>query len=188
MHKTIQELEAGLAEVRMSPAERGVVELIVRRPDVGEREVVDTGVIDTELGLEGDSWSTRGTSPNPKAQITLMNSRSAALIAGTRERWPLAGDQFFVDLDLSAENLPPGTRLRIGGATVEVTDMPHRGCGKFIAHFGESAREFVNSTTGVALNLRGINAMVIAGGTVRPGDAVVKDSAAWNGGVSARPS
>ena len=103
-----------------------------------------------------------------------MSSRAAALVAGDRERWPLAGDQLYVDLDLSDENLPPGTRLALGSAVLEVTDEPHTGCKKFTARFGLDAMVFVNSPVGRALNLRGINARVVESGTVRVGDAVTK--------------
>ena len=165
---------SGLDEIRAAPADVGVLELIARRPAVDEREVLEEGELDVEVGLVGDSWSHRGKHPHPEAQVTLMNSRAAALVAGERERWPLAGDQLYVDLDLSGENLPPGTRLAIGSAVLEVTDAPHLGCGKFAARYGDDARELVNSPEGVALNLRGINARVVAGGVVRCGDAVRK--------------
>jgi len=166
-------LRAGLEQVRAAPRE-GSLELIVRRPAEGEREVLEEAELDVERGLVGDSWSLRGRRPNPKAQLTLMSARAAALIAGDRDQWPLAGDQLFVDLDLSGANLPPGTQLAIGSAIVEVSDLPHLGCGKFTERYGAEAREFVNSPEGVALNLRGINALVVQSGTVRRGDAVRK--------------
>jgi MOSC domain-containing protein YiiM len=171
---TTGQLEAGLNHIRSAPVDDGTLELIVRRPAVGEREVLEQGELDPEQGLVGDCWSVRGRNPNPKAQLTLMNTRAAALVAGDVERWPLAGDQLYVDLDLSGENLPPGTRLAIGSAVIEVSDLPHLGCPKFTERYGADARELVNSTTGVALNLRGINAQVVRGGTVRRGDPVAK--------------
>jgi len=167
-------LRAGLEQVRAAPRDQGSLELIVRRPAEGEREVLEEAELDVERGLVGDSWSLRGRRPNPKAQLTLMSARAAALIAGDRDEWPLAGDQLFVDLDLSGANLPPGTQLAIGSAIVEVSDLPHLGCGKFTERYGAEAREFVNSPEGVALNLRGINALVVQSGTVRRGDAVHK--------------
>jgi MOSC domain-containing protein YiiM len=167
-------LEAGLDHVRAAPSGAGVVELIARRPAVGEREVLEEAELDVERGVVGDSWSLRGKRPNPKSQVTLMSVRSAALIAGDPECWALAGDQLYVDLDLSGENLPPGTRLALGSAVVEVSDLPHLGCGKFTARFGEEARALVNSPEGVELNLRGINARVVRSGTVRCGDAITK--------------
>jgi MOSC domain-containing protein YiiM len=174
MAATAGRLAEGLEHVRSAPADEGVVELIVRRPEVGEREALEEAELDVERGLVGDWWSVRGKNPNPKAQLTLMSARAAALIAGDRERWPPAGDQLYVDLDLSGANLPPGTRLAIGSAIVQVSDLPHLGCGKFTERYGIEAREFVNSPEGVALNLRGINTRVVQSGTVRRGDAVRK--------------
>lgn len=168
------DLRAGLSEVRAAPADDGVVELIARRPGVNDREVVDEAELDVATGVVGDSWSRRGRRPNPKTQVTLMSSRAAALVAGERERWALAGDQLYVDLDLSGKNLPPGTRLALGSAVLEVSDLPHLGCGKFTARYGEEAREFVNSPEGVALNLRGINTRVVKSGRVRTGDRIRK--------------
>lgn len=168
------ETGAALEHVRAAPRDEGVLELVVRRPAVGEREVLEEGELDLGSGLVGDSWSARGTRPNPKAQVTVMSARAAALVAGGQERWALAGDQLYVDLDLSGDNLPPGTRLAIGSALIEVSDLPHLGCGKFSDRYGEDARELVNSPEGVALNLRGINARVVQAGTVRRGDAVRK--------------
>lgn len=174
------ELTSGLAEIRRSPADDGTLELIVRRPAESEREVLEEGLLDLEVGLVGDSWHVRGSSrtpdgsANPLAQLTLMNVRTIALLAGDRERWPLAGDQLFVDLDLSIENLPPETRLAVGDAVVEVTAEPHTGCAKFSARFGSDALRFVNSPDGRALRLRGLNARVVEPGTVRPGDSVRK--------------
>ena len=177
-YPTPEELAAGLETVRAAPRDEGVVELIVRRPDVEQREVVEEAELDVELGLVGDNWSTRGRSggrpSNTKAQITVKSARAAALIAKQRERWPLAGDQLYVDLDLSEENLPAGTQLQVGSAVIEVTDVPHTGCKKYRARFGLEALEFANSPEGRALNLRGINTRVVRAGTVRVGDAVRK--------------
>jgi MOSC domain-containing protein YiiM len=173
--RTTADLEAGLEHIRQSPGDGGTVELIVRRPEVGEREVLDEAELTLEEGLVGDSWGRRGKRPNPKAQITLTNARSTDAVAGgDRGRWPLAGDQLYVDLDLGGANLPAGSRLAIGTAVLEVTDLPHMGCAKFTARFGADARAFVNSEAGTALNLRGINARVVEPGTVRRGDAVRK--------------
>jgi len=174
MAVTPEHLGAGLEHVRSAPRDEGSLELIARRPAVDEREVLEEATLDVERGLVGDSWSLRGKRPNPKSQLTLMNARAAELIAGDRERWPLAGDQLYVDLDLSGDNVPPGTRLAIGSAVVEVSDLPHLGCGKFTERYGADARELVNSPEGVALNLRGINARVVQTGSVRLGDAVRK--------------
>jgi hypothetical protein len=171
--------EAGVEAVRASPADNGRLELIARRPEVDARELLEEATLDTNAGLVGDNWMVKPSLatgfPNPQAQLTLMNSRSAALVAGgDRERWALAGDQLYVDLDLSGENLPPGTRLGIGSAMLEVTDEPHTGCKKFTERFGLDAMVFVNSPEGRALNLRGINTRVVEAGTVRVGDDVTK--------------
>jgi MOSC domain-containing protein YiiM len=173
--RSAEELTAGLAEVGRSPVGTGTVELIVRRPAVEEREVVDTADLDLEVGLVGDNWSTRGSagSPDPARQLTLMNARAAALVAVDTARWPLAGDQLYVDLHLGGAELPPGTRVAIGeSAVIEVSAAPHTGCAKFSARFGVDALRVVNSPEGRALNMRGINARVITPGTIRRGDTL----------------
>lgn len=174
------QLEAGLDVIRRSPADNGRVELIVRRPAVDEREVLDEAELDGELGLVGDTWDrrtsrfTRDKGPDPERQLTLMNARAIAVIALDRDRWGLAGDQLYVDLDIGVANLPPGTRLAIGSAIIEVTRPPHAGCGKFAERFGLDALRFVNSPVGKELRLRGMNAKVLQPGTVRTGDIVRK--------------
>jgi MOSC domain-containing protein YiiM len=107
-------------------------------------------------------------------QLNIMNSRVIALLAQDKDRWPLAGDQLFIDMDLSAENLPPGTRLALGSAMIEVTDQPHTGCKKFMERFGLDAMKFVNSPVGKQLHLRGINAKVVQPGLIQVGDVVKK--------------
>jgi hypothetical protein len=179
-HPTAAELEAGLGDIRLSPADNGILDMIVCRPGVEKRRVLETGRLDIADGLVGDNWKFRGSSStadgsaNPEMQINIMNSRVVGLVAGPRERWPLAGDQLYIDLDLSLENLPAGTRIAIGDAVLEVTPPPHRGCGKFVARFGLEAMKFVNSAVGRELNLRGVNAKVVESGVIRPGDAVRK--------------
>ena len=179
-HLTTAELEAGLEEIRRSPRDGGPLELIVRRPRAGEREVLAEGELHPSEGLVGDSWKERGSSrtadgsAHPEMQLNVMNARAIALLAQGRERWPLAGDQLYLDLDLSGENLPPGTRLALGEAVIEVTAQPHTGCKKFVARFGLEAMKFINSEVGRALNLRGINARVVRPGVIRVGDVARK--------------
>jgi len=172
MHLELSTLDAGLGEIRRAPADGGTVDLIVRRPAEGEREVLTEAHLDTTRGLVGDRWL--DPDADPDCQVTVMNVRVVALLAGARERWPLAGDQLYVDLDLSKANLPTGARLEIGSAVLEVTEVPHRGCKKFAARFGLDALRFVNNTEAYALRLRGVNTRVVRGGVVRPGDAVRK--------------
>jgi len=179
-HLTRAELEAGLFEIRSAPKDEGVLCLIVRRPQIGEREVLETGELDPAMGLVGDSWINRGSShtvdgsAHPDMQLNIMNARVAALVAQTKDRWQLAGDQLYVDLDLSAANLSPGTRLAIGSAVIEVTPPPHTGCKKFVSRFGLEAMKFVNSSVGKELHLRGINAKVVQPGVIRVGQLVKK--------------
>lgn len=155
--------------------------MIVARPRPLERQRLDEGQLDLTVGLVGDNWHTRPSSrtpdgsPHPEMQLNLMNARVITLLAQSQERWPLAGDQLFVDLDLSQDNLPPGTRLAVGAAAIiEVTTIPHTGCQKFRERFGLDALKFVSTPLGKQLNLRGINARVIQPGTIHPGDVVKK--------------
>jgi hypothetical protein len=179
-HLPFEQIRAGLPSIREAPTEVGSVDMIVCRPAVNARELLDSATLDVAQGLVGDTWKDRGSSrtsdntPHPDMQLTLMGVRVISLLAGEKSRWPLAGDQLFVDLDLSAANLPAGTRLAIGSAVIEVTAQPHTGCGKFVERFGVDAMKFVNSPEGRALNLRGINARVVKRGEVRVGDTVSK--------------
>jgi len=176
VHPTPAELEAGLDHVRQSPIEEGTLELIVIRTSPGRRKVLDEGELDLDVGLVGNDWVKRkprfGTR-NPLGQLTVMNYRAALLVAGTPDRIPLAGDQLYVDFDLSTQHLDAGTRLAIGAdAVIEITTKPHRGCPKFTKRYGEDATAFFNTGIGIALNLRGRNAIVVQPGTIRPGDRI----------------
>jgi MOSC domain-containing protein YiiM len=173
-HLTREELEAGLETICRSPKDEGVVELIVRRPRPSVREILDLAQLDPAEGLIGDSWRTRVASPDPETQLNVMNARVIALIAQDTARWPLAGDQLFVDIDLADENLPPGSRIEIGTAVIQVSAEPHTGCGKFVERYGVDAMKFVNSPVGRRLHLRGINARVVRAGLVRVGDIARK--------------
>jgi hypothetical protein len=180
-HLTREELEAGLDLVRSAPRDAGTVELVVRRPAEGEREVLEEGRLDLDEGLVGDSWRRRRTrstpdgSPNPDMQLNVMSARVVDLVAGgDRDRWALAGDQLYLDFDLSEEHLPAGTRLAVGTAVIEVTPPPHTGCAKFMQRFGVDAHKFVNAKEHRPLRLRGLCAKVVEPGPVRPGDAVRK--------------
>jgi MOSC domain-containing protein YiiM len=173
-------LEESLDRIRQAPQDGGTVELIAARPGVDEREVLSEGWLEVGGGLKGDTWRSRGSnrtpdgSANPDAQLTLMSARAAAAIAGERERWALAGDQLYVDLDLSLANLPPGSRVQIGSAVIEFSEAPHTGCAKFSARFGNEAQVFVNSPAGRELRLRGANCKVVVAGLVRQGDVIRK--------------
>ena len=169
--RNLTELMDGLGHVRSAPKEVGTLELIVARPAVDERVELALAELEVDRGLMADRWN-RGSRSNPKSQLTVMNVRATRLVAGDRSRWALAGDQLYVDFDLSSENIPPGTRLAIGSAVIEVSDQPHLGCEKFAARFGPIARAFANSPDGTAVNFRGINTQVVQGGTVRVGDEV----------------
>ena len=171
-HLTTEEIEAELGYVIESPKDDGVLSLIVRRPQEDAREVLETGELDIVKGLVGDDWLT--DDGNPATQLAVMNSRIIDLLAQETERWPLAGDQLFIDLSLTDENLPAGTRLAIGSAIIEVTPQPHNGCKKFVERFGLDAMRFVNSPVGKQYHLRGIYARVVRSGTIRQGDAVKK--------------
>jgi hypothetical protein len=176
----MEELQAAVDTIRQSPRDDGRLDLIVRRPGVDKREVLQEGQLDSREGLVGDTWKIRSSSrmpdgsPHPDMQLNVINSRLIDLVAQDRTRWPLAGDQLYVDLDLSAENLPAGTRLSLGTAVIEVTPQPHTGCGKFVSRFGVDAMKFVNSPLGRQLRLRGLNAKVVTPGVIRVGDVIRK--------------
>src|ERR1700752_1489572 len=176
----MQELEPSLAQLREGPKDDGILQLIVSRPDVDQREVLEQAELDPAKGLIGDNWIVRPSSktpdgsPHPEMQINIMNSRVTALVAQEKERWSLAGDQLYIDMDLSKENLPAGSRIQVGSAVLEVSPLPHTGCHKFVARFGVDAMKFVNSPLGKELCLRGINAKVVQPGTIKVGQTAKK--------------
>ena len=180
IHPTMAQLEAGLTSIRQAPTDVGGLQMIVRRPATDAREVLEVGELDLAQGLVGDNWSVRGSSrtkdgsSHPDMQLNIMSSRVVSLVAQEKSRWQLAGDQLFVDFDLSAANIPPGTQLAMGSAIVEITDQPHNGCKKFKARFGLDALKFISSPVGKELQLRGVNAKVVQPGTIRVGDTVTK--------------
>ncbi len=179
-HATLEELEAGLDHIRESPADGGPVRMIVRRPEVDAREVIAEGELDVAVGLVGDSWKDRGSTvtptggPNIAAQITIINSRLLSLLAQSEERWPLAGDQLVIDIDMSEENLPAGARLSIGSAVIEISKEPHTGCRKFAERFGQDGLRFISTSMGRQMRMRGINTRVVQSGTIRVGDVARK--------------
>lgn len=179
-HFSAAELEQGVENILATPKDDGELKLIVRRPEVDERETPRQARLDTEQGLVGDNWLARGSRhmpdgvADPEMQLNIMNARVVDTVAGTADRWSLAGDQLFIDMDLSPENLPPGTQLQLGDAVIEITEPPHTGCKKFAARFGVDAMVFVNSGRGKELNFRGINAKVINSGDIQVGDIARK--------------
>lgn len=180
-HRSTAQLEAALDHLRRAPVDHGTLRLVVRRPAPGEREVLAEALLHPVEGLVGDNWLARATSRaiaegrHLQAQLNVMSHRMVALLSDDPAEQALAGDQLYLDLDVSHDNLPVGSRLAIGReAVIEVTAKPHTGCQKFVRRFGQDATDFTNSEDGRRLRLRGFNARVVTGGTVRPGDAVRK--------------
>jgi hypothetical protein len=175
-----RDLDPAYADLRAAPRDAATVTLLVARPATDERTVVDEAVLDVERGMVGDDWQARGSwerkgdRSNLEAQLTLMSTRVLAAIEPDPSRWPLAGDQVYLDLDLSEENLPVGTRLLVGDAEVEVTSLPHTGCKKFAARFGQDALRWISTHEGRALRMRGMYVRIVTSGTVRTGDVVRK--------------
>lgn len=169
-HRVREELDALLASLPPAPVDEGRLALLVRRGEAGRRETPDHAVLDPLSGLPGDAWERR-PERKPEAQLTVMQLDIARLIANGQPL-ELSGDNIVVDLDLSAENLPIGSRIRIGEALLEVTPKPHNGCKKFRARFGEDALRFVSDPIQRHRNFRGIYLCVLERGVARLGDAV----------------
>ena len=177
MHRITEDLNELVDGILDAPKDAGPIEMIVRRPGENEREVMQTAELTTDGGLVGDNWIERideNGEPHFAAQLTLMNARVADAVAITRERWPLAGDQIYVDMDISHENLPAGSQIQLGEAIVEISDVPHTGCDKFAGRFGKEALRFANVGVGRDNRFRGVNAFVIEGGVFSVGDKITK--------------
>lgn len=179
-HVTAQEIERRMSWVLDSPRDNGVVQLIVVRPQTDQRTVIDRAHFSPETGVAGDNWQhdcwkklSDGHS-DPDVQVAIMNARMIEVLASDPAHWPLAGDQLFVDFDLSTSNLSPGDQLKVGGAILEITAEPHRGCRKFKQRFGDHALHCVNSTQGDSHRLRGVYAKIIVAGNVETGDVISK--------------
>ncbi len=178
-HLSLEQLMEGLDHVRAAPPTHGELVAIVSRPAPGEREALTEATLDHVVGLVGDNWLARGSKDGPAvidSQVTVMNVRAAELVADGTERLPLAGDQLYLDLDLSVDNLPAGSLIRVGHAVLEVSDRPHLGCAKFLERFGEEAMRLVNSRVGRELRLRGANTRVVVPGVIRVGDIVTREA------------
>jgi hypothetical protein len=179
-YRTAEQLQAGMAGVLDAPKDEGSVRLVVRRPGRGQREILQEGRLDTELGLVGDDWIKRPgmdrDTPNPQAQVTIMNARLAELISADPDpsAWAQCGDQLYIDLDISEANLPVGSRLAVGEAILEVQAEPHTGCAQFREWWGSDALRLVNGPAYRHLRLRGANTRVVRSGLVRPGDTARK--------------
>lgn len=178
---TQDELDAATEHVLASPKEKSVLQIIVVRPKANERQTLERAELSPSGGIAGDRWSVDhwehlpDGSPHPQSQVSLMNYRVLELIAGNSAAMPLAGDNLIFDLDLSEENLPAGSRLNIGSQVIlELTAVPHTGCGKFQKRYGKAAREFVNGDLGSKHSLRGRMATIVQAGTIAVGDRIEK--------------
>lgn len=167
-------LRDALTHIEQAPLDGGVVAGLCVRPGTGRRRELEQAHLSPEEGVAGDRWHEQ---PALEKQVTLMSVRAIEAIAGGRERWSLAGDQVFVDLDLGEENLPVGTRFRLGDAELEITPHPHLGCAKFAERFGAEALRFVCDKQLRAQRLRGVYARVVRAGHVRVGERL------WKSGV-----
>ncbi|WP_316650373.1 MOSC domain-containing protein [Ovoidimarina sediminis] len=177
-HRTMAELKEAMPHILDAPKEEGRVDMIISRPDHGERTLPQRVRVTAEFGVEGDHWS-RGCwmtaddgTPHPEVQICMMMSRVIEAIAGAPENWPPAGDNLFLEMDLTPASMPPGTRFSIGSAEFIVTPVPHNGCESFIERYGRDACVFVNTGEGKAHRLRGIYARVTRDGEIAVGDTV----------------
>ena len=169
-HLPAEQLREGLRKLPELPRDRGRLALLVRRRADGVRETPERVRLDAEEGLVGDGWSRRPPR-KPDAQLAVMCRPLAELIANGQPL-SLFGDNLFVDLDLSAANLPEGARLQVGEAVVEMTPEPHDGCLKFKQRFGQDALRFVQDKATRSENRRGVYWRVVESGEVAVGDPV----------------
>ena len=180
LHRPQKELQRGLPHVQASPTDYGKLDAIIIRPTENERRSLERCQLSPDGGVHGDSWahgcwlSLENGAPHPDVQIAIINSRTIELLASSKERWSLAGDNLYVDLDLSRANLKTGDLLRLGECLIEITDQAHNGCRKFAERYGKDAVAFVNSAAGKELRLRGVYAKVIEAGEIQVGDVISK--------------
>jgi hypothetical protein len=173
-----RDFDTSLPDIDAAPADLGRLMRIVRRPAVDQRELVDTARLDPVVGLVGDTWQARGSratadgSADPEAQLTVISTRVLRALEPDESRWPEAGDQLYVDLDLRVDTLPAGSRLAIGDAVIEISAKPHTGCEKFAARFGIDALAWISTPVGKAHRMRGLNARIVEGGTIAVGDVI----------------
>ncbi len=173
-HLTRDQLVAALNDLPPAPRDEGSVTLIVARGDVGERRVLDEAMLTVERGVPGDRWA-RQDKYGPSYQIATTNHAVAALIANGQPL-ELHGDNLFLDLDLTPQNLPIGTELTLGAARLRVTPQAHNGCKKWVQRFGLAAMKLNMDPAWRDRRLRGIYLQVVEPGVVRPGDSVVVQS------------
>lgn len=177
-HRTMADLKAALPHILAAPKDGGDLRMIVVRPASGQRETPATARLTGAGGVEGDHWSkgcwrtTEAGDPHPDVQICMMSSRTIEAIAGDPENWAPAGDNLFLDLDLTPDNLATGDRLEIGTTLLEITAEPHHGCQSFIDRYGRDACLFVNLGDGKRYALRGRYARVLRDGDITVGDTV----------------
>ncbi len=175
-HAATRELEAKLDWLRESPKDGGKITCIMIRPRTNERVLLTTCEVSPGQGVHGDNWTQRygSKTPDPMAQITIMNTRMIELLGEGPDQQTLSGDQFFADMDLSEANLSVGQRLRMGTAILEISPKPHTGCSKFSKRFGADALRFVNSAEGRPLRLRGVYVKVVSAGSIEVGSTIEK--------------
>ncbi len=173
-HLPMEDLLKRLAALPRAPRDRGEIAALFARPGSNERTPIEKANLTAAGGMPGDRWSRPREGkpdPRPDKMLATMQAGVARMIANGQPLG-LFGDNLYLDLDLSAANLPAGTRLRAGGAVLEVTPEPHNGCLKFKARVGADALRLVSRKEDRHRNLRGIYLKVIEDGLVAAGDPV----------------